>query len=115
MSNTQLIRGWLLTHGRFFSLQSHFNQLPTGGLVVGGVKEQATQCLNHIKTIEESADYVLNDAVKINIQLKNIADTDEVNKVYKTFFNSELPAIPMDALVQIDSVVSDCEGTPPQG
>nr|ANC57893.1 Endoribonuclease L-PSP [Colwellia sp. C1] len=42
--------------------------------------------------------------------------------VYTTFFNSDLPArttigvlaIPMDALVQIDAVVSNCEGTPSQ-
>jgi len=42
--------------------------------------------------------------------------------VYKTFFNSNLPArtsygvtaIPMDALVQIDVVMSNAEGTPPQ-
>jgi enamine deaminase RidA (YjgF/YER057c/UK114 family) len=40
--------------------------------------------------------------------------------VYTTFFNSDLPAIttigvsaiPMDALVQIYAVVSNCEGTP---
>ena len=64
----------------------------------------------------------MDDTVKINIQLKNIADFDAVNDVYTTFFNSELPArtvvgvaeIPMGALVQIDAVVSNCEGTPPQ-
>ena len=64
----------------------------------------------------------MDDTVKINIQLKNIEDLDAVDDVYTTFFNSELPArtvvgvaeIPMGALVQIDAVVSNCEGTPPQ-
>ncbi|WP_206196715.1 RidA family protein [Zooshikella ganghwensis] len=59
---------------------------------------------------------------KINIQLKNIADIDAVSEVYTTFFNDDLPAlttigvsaIPMDALVQIDAIVSNGEGTPPQ-
>ena len=48
----------------------------------------------------------MDDAVKINIQLMNIADLNAVNEVYTTFFNNDLPpktivgvsAIPMDAL-----------------
>ncbi len=109
---------------------SHYNhisgQLPldpkTGEMVAGGVKEQAGQCLKNIKAIVESVDHVMDDVVKVNIQLKNIADIDAVNEVYTTFFKSDLPArttvgvsaIPMDALVQIDAVVSNGEGTPPQ-
>ena len=109
---------------------SHYNhiagQLPldpkTGKMVAGGVKEQAGQCLKNIKAIVESVDHVMDDVVKVNIQLKNIADIDAVNEVYATFFKSDLPArttvgvsaIPMDALVQIDAVVSNGEGTPPQ-
>ncbi len=108
---------------------SHYNhisaQLPldpkSGELVAGGAKEQAEQCLKNIKAIVESIDHVMDDVVKINLQLKNIADIDAVNEVYKTFFSSDLPArttvgvsaIPMDALVQIDAVVSNAEGTPP--
>ncbi len=109
---------------------SHYNhiaaQLPidpkSGKLVAGGVKEQAGQCLKNIKAIVESVDHVMDDVVKINIQLKNIADIDAVNEVYTTFFKSDLPArttvgvsaILMDALVQIDAVVSNGEGTPPR-
>jgi len=108
---------------------SHYNnisgQLPldpkTNEMIAGGIKEQTRQCLNNIKAILESVDHVMDDVVKINIQLKNIADIDAVNEVYTTFFKSDLPArttvgvsaIPMDALVQIDAVVSNCEGTPP--
>ena len=108
---------------------SHYNhisgQLPldpkTNKMVAGGVKEQAGQCLKNIKAIVESVDHVMDDVVKINIQLKNIADINAVNEVYTTFFKSDLPArtivgvsaIPMNALIQIDAVVSNCEGTPP--
>ena len=108
---------------------SHYNhiaaQLPvdprTSEMITGGVKEQAGQCLKNIKAIVESIGHVMDDVVKINIQLKNIADIDAVNEVYTTFFRSDLPArttvgvsaIPMDALVQIDAVVSNGEGTPP--
>jgi reactive intermediate/imine deaminase len=114
------------THTVAFSHYNHISgQLPidpkTCEIVAGGVKEQAIQCLNNIKAIIESVDHVMDDIVKINIQLKNIADIDTVNEVYTTFFNGDLPArtifgvsaIPMDALVQIDAVVSNCEGTPP--
>lgn len=109
---------------------SHYNhisgQLPidpkTGKLVAGDVKEQTEQCLKNIKAIVESIDHVMDNAVKINIQLKSIADIDAINEVYTTFFKGDLPArtvvgvsaIPMDALVQIDAVVSNCESTPPQ-
>ncbi|WP_257264521.1 Rid family hydrolase, partial [Endozoicomonas sp. ONNA2] len=108
---------------------SHYNhiaaQVPldpkTGAMVAGGVKEQASQCLKNIKAIVESVNHVMDDVVKINIQLRKIEDVDALNDVYTTFFNSDLPArtivglsaIPMDALVQMDAVVSNCEGTPP--
>ncbi|NOI67392.1 RidA family protein, partial [Vibrio sp. 99-8-1] len=47
---------------------------------------------------------------------------DAVNEVYTTFFKGDLPArtvvgvseVSMGALVQIDAVVSNGEGTPPQ-
>ena len=108
---------------------SHYNniaaQLPidpkSDQIVAGGVIEQAGQCLRNIKAIVESVDHVMDDVVKINIQLRNITDIDAVNTIYTTFFNGDLPArtvvgvsaIPMDALVQIDAVVSNGEGTPP--
>ena len=109
---------------------SHYNhisaQLPvdpkTGNLVAGNAAEQTKQCLANIKAIVESVDHVMDDIVKVNIQLKNISDIAAVNDVYITFFNRDLPArttvgvsaIPMDALVQIDAVVSNGEGTPPK-
>jgi len=110
---------------------SHYNnisaQLPidpkSGKLAGNDVKEQAKQCLENIKAIVESIDHVMSDVVKINIFLKNIADIDAVDEVYKTFFQNYLPtrtvcavaALPMsDALVQIDAVISNGEGTPPQ-
>lgn len=109
---------------------SHYNhisaQLPldpkTGEMVAGGVKEQAGQCLKNIKAILESIDHVMDDVVKVNIFLKNIADIDAVNEVYTTFFPDGIPArrticvsaLPEDALIQIDAVVSNAEGTPPR-
>ncbi len=109
---------------------SHFNhlsgQLPvdpaTGQIVTGGIEEQAGQCLTNIKAIVESVDHVMDDVVKLNVQVKSMSDIDAVTDVCVTFFEGDLPAgtavgvsdIPLGALVQIDAVVSNCEGTPPQ-
>ena len=109
---------------------SHYNhlsaQLPldpkTGELVAGGAKEQAEQCLKNIKAIVESIEHVMDDVVKVNIFLKNIEDMDAVDEAYKTFFPGGVPArrtvgvsaLPKDALIQIDAVVSNAEGTPPK-
>ena len=115
------------SHTVAFSHYNHISgQLPldpkTNEIVSGGVKEQAEQCLKNIKAIIESVDHSMDDTVKINIQLKDVSDIEAVNEVYTTFFNADLPArtvvgvseIPMNALIQIDAVVSNCEGTPPQ-
>ena len=109
---------------------SHYNhisaQLPldpkTGEIVAGGVKEQTAQCLKNIKAIVESINHIMGDVVKINIALKNIADIDAVDEIYTTFFPGGVPArrtigvsaLPGDALIQIDAVVSNAEGTPPK-
>ncbi|MHC2148706.1 RidA family protein [Pseudomonas sp. 210_17 TE3656] len=117
---------------------SHYNnlsaQLPidpkTGKLVAGGVKEQAVQCLKNVKAILESIDVPFDDIVKITIFVKNLSDIERVNEVYTTFFPDSaiartvayfpartsvaVQALPMDALVQIEAVVSHGDGTPPQ-
>lgn len=117
---------------------SHYNnisaQLPvdplTGKLVAGGAKEQAAQCLKNIKSVLESIDVPFDDIVKITVFLKHLSDTEAVNDVYTTYFPDSaiarsvgyLPArtvvqasaLPMDALVQVEAVVSHGDGTPPQ-
>src|SRR6266853_5173233 len=108
---------------------SHYNnlsaQLPidpkSGAIVAGGVREQAAQCLNNIKAILDSIDHVMSDIVRITVFVTDIEDVDAVGEVYKTFFPIYVPtgttvavaALPMDALVQIEALVSNGEGTIP--
>jgi len=110
---------------------SHYNhlsaQLPlvaeTGNIIAGGVPAQAEQCLKNIRTIVESIGHRLDDVVKVNLFLKNIDDAAAVDQVYATFFPRGIPArrtvgvaaLPAGALVQIEVVLSNAEGTPPQG
>ncbi|OED72592.1 reactive intermediate/imine deaminase [Vibrio splendidus ZS-139] len=108
---------------------SHYNnisaQLPidsiAGAIVSVGAKEQTMQCLNNVKAIVESVGHVMDDIVKVNIQIKNIDDLNVINDVYASYFEGALPArtvvgvsdLPIGALVQIDAIVSNGEGTPP--
>lgn len=108
---------------------SHYNhlsaQLPldlkTGQVIAGEIKAQAKQCLDYIQTIIESIDHKMEDVVKINIFLKNIDDIEAVDEVYATFFPQGTPArrivgvatLLKEALIQIEAVVSNAEGTPP--
>lgn len=108
---------------------SHYNnlsaQLPiapnTNEIVAGGIKAQTEQCLQNIKAVIESVDHVLEDVVKVNIFVKNLADLPAVDEVYKTFFPDGTPArrvvgvreLPQNALIQIDAIVGNAEGTPP--
>lgn len=117
---------------------SHYNnvtaQLPidpkTGRLAIGGVKEQAIQCLKNIKAVLESIDVALDDVVKMTVYVTDLADLDAINEVYKTFLPDSgiaravnyLPArtvvpvaaLEMGALVQMEATVSHGDGTPPQ-
>ncbi len=113
------------SHTVAFSHYNHISaQLPidaNGDSVAGGAKEQAEQCLANIKAIVESVDHSMEDVVKINIALTDLANIGAVDEAYASFFPGGVPArrtigvptLPNDALVQIDAVVANAEGTPP--
>ena len=108
---------------------SHYNnlsaQLPvdpkTGAIVEGGVKEQAEQCFRNIAAIVASIDHDLNDVVRVTIFVKDIMDIDVVERAYKSFFTTYVPArtvvavndLPMGALVQVEALLTNGEGTIP--
>ena len=108
---------------------SHYNnlsaQLPvdpaTGEIVAGGIKEQAEQCYRNIKAIVESIDHHLNDVIRITIFVRDIQDMDVVDAVHRAFFPTYVPArtvvavdaLPMDARIQVEALVSNGEGTIP--
>lgn len=110
---------------------SHYNhlsaQLPiepqSGRLITGGVSAQAEQCLNNLKAIVQSIDHDMSDVVKVNLYLKDLGDLAAVDGVYTRFFPGGVPArravgvsaLPHGALIQIDVVVANAEGTPPRG
>ena len=107
---------------------SHYNnisgQLPldlSGKLIAGGVAEQTAQCLAYVKAIIESVDHAVEDIVKVNVYLADIADLAAMNEAYVAFFGDHKPArkvvgcgeLPFGARVMIDAIAGNWEGTPP--
>lgn len=107
---------------------SHYNnisgQLPLdldGKLIAGGVAEQTAQCLAYVKAIIESVDHAVEDIVKMNVYLADIADLAAMNEAYVAFFGDHKPArkvvgcgeLPFGARVMIDAIAGNWEGTPP--
>lgn len=100
---------------------SHYNHISAQRAAGATAAAQAEGCLQQLKAIVESIDHSLDDVVKVNIAIKNIADMAAVDEVYTKFFPRGVPArrvigvsaLPDDALIQIDAVVSNAEGTPP--
>lgn len=107
---------------------SHYNnisaQLPIdldGKLIDGTVAEQTAQCLAYVKAIIESVDHAVEDIVKMNVYLADIADLAAMNEAYVAFFGDHKPArkvvgcgeLPFGARVMIDAIAGNWEGTPP--
>lgn len=107
---------------------SHYNnisaQLPldlSGKLIDGTVAEQTAQCLAYAKAIVESVDHAVEDIVKVNVYLADIADLAAMNEAYAAFFGDHKPArkvvgcgeLPFGARVMIDAIAGNWEGTPP--
>ena len=107
---------------------SHYNnisaQLPldlSGKLIDGTVAEQTAQCLAYVKAIIESVDHAVEDIVKVNVYLADIADLAAMNEAYVAFFGDHKPArkvvgcgeLPFGARVMIDAIAGNGEGPPP--
>ena len=107
---------------------SHYNnisaQLPldlSGKLIDGTVAEQTAQCLAYVKALVESVDHAVEDIVKVNVYLADIADLAAMNEAYAAFFGDHKPArkvvgcgeLPFGARVMIDAIAGNWEGTPP--
>ncbi len=61
--------------------------------VVGGdITNQATQVFKNLSAVAEAAGGNLNDAVKVNISLTDLADFAAVNEVMASFFEEPYPA-----------------------
>ncbi|NND68565.1 MAG: RidA family protein [Halioglobus sp.] len=85
----------------------------TTELVAGDVTAQATQVFNNMAAVAAAAGGGLDDAVKINISLTDLADFGAVNEVMASFVSEPYPAracvqvaaLPKGAAVEIEAVL----------
>jgi len=61
-------------------------------LVPGGIKAEARQTMDNIKTTLESHGYAMSNIVKCTVMLADMADWGTFNEVYKTYFANRYPA-----------------------
>jgi 2-iminobutanoate/2-iminopropanoate deaminase len=85
--------------------------LKTGELAEG-IKEQTKLCLEYIKAIVEAAGSSMKKILKTTVYLSNMSNFNEMNEVYKQYFQEEYPVrstvevsrLPKNALVEIEAV-----------
>ena len=86
----------------------------TNAMVAGGVKEQARQVLENIRSVLEAGGSGPEKVLRATVYLKNGFDFKEMNEAYATFFGTHKPTrttvvtgfVRDDILVEIDCVAS---------
>jgi len=84
---------------------------PDGNLVEGGIEVQTRQTLENVRTCVEAGGLTMDDVVKINAYLADLADFPGYNEIYKEFFDAPYPVrtsvqvgLPAGVLVEIEAV-----------
>ena len=99
--------------GNFLFLSGQIPLEPkTGELVKGDIGQQTKQVLENIKGVLESQKLGMEGVVKVTIFLKNIANFNQVNEIYSTYFPTSPPArstvevarLPRDVEIEIEAI-----------
>jgi 2-iminobutanoate/2-iminopropanoate deaminase len=61
-------------------------------LVPGGIKEEARQTMENIRTSLEANGFSMSNIVKCTVMLADISEWGAFNEVYRTFFTAPYPA-----------------------
>ncbi|WP_288955079.1 Rid family detoxifying hydrolase [uncultured Polaribacter sp.] len=64
----------------------------TGKLVDGGIKAETKQAILNIQEVLKQHNLTLKNVVKCTVILSDINDFSNMNSIYHTFFNDNLPA-----------------------
>jgi len=64
----------------------------TSTFILGSIEEETIRTMDNIKAIIEAAGATMDDVVKSTVHLTNIADFDQFNEVYATYFEGIKPA-----------------------
>ena len=82
-----------------------------GAIVAGGIEAQTRQALENVRSCIAAAGCTMDDVVKVNAFLVDLADFAAYNEVYSGFFDEPYPArttvgaaLPGGLLVEIEAV-----------
>ncbi len=83
-------------------------------LVEGGIAAQAQQVFDNLAAVAAAAGGSLDDAVKINISLTDLADFNAVNQVMASVFSEPYPAracvqvaaLPRGASIEVEAILA---------
>lgn len=64
----------------------------TRKLVAGGIKEEARQTMENIRTSLKAHGFSMSDVVKCTVMLADMSEYGTFNEVYKSFFTKPYPA-----------------------
>ncbi|MCQ2452402.1 MAG: RidA family protein [Oscillospiraceae bacterium] len=86
----------------------------TGAFAGEDIATQTRQCFKNVQSVLAEAGATLENAVRVNVYLKDINDFAAMNEVYATFFTGDFPAraavqvaaIPKDALVEVEVIAA---------
>lgn len=86
----------------------------TGAFAGEDIAIQTRQCFKNVQAVLAEAGATLENAVRVNVYLKDINDFAAMNEVYATFFTGDFPAraavqvaaIPKDALVEVEVIAA---------
>ncbi|MEK6950060.1 MAG: RidA family protein [Nanoarchaeota archaeon] len=83
----------------------------TNQLVQGDITAQIRQILDNVRSLLAAAGTSLDNAVKVNVYLKDINDFQKMNEIYAQYFTNkparatiQAAALPKNALIEIDVI-----------
>ncbi len=80
-------------HGDTLYLSGQIGVVPGSlKIIPGGIKEEARQTMQNIKTSLEAHGYSMKQLVKCTVMLADMGDWPTFNEIYKTFFAGNYPA-----------------------
>jgi reactive intermediate/imine deaminase len=86
---------------------------PNTMMMVEGIEAQVHRVFQNLRAVADAAGSSLNDVVKLNIYLTDLAHFGKVNEIMSTYFHQPYPAraavgvasLPRGALVEADGVL----------
>ena len=83
----------------------------TNQLVQGDITAQIRQILDNVRNLLAAAGTSLDNAVKVNVYLKDINDFQKMNEIYAQYFTNkparatiQAAALPKNALIEMDVI-----------